>query len=507
MAFVINGIDIDNLPKPYIEDHPEWIELYNFAWKKAAENIRECNGRRYMDCAWDFSKNFQWVWDTCFVTLYARYGNGEFPGISSLDSFYDLQRDDGFIAMTYDLNTGMEVYGERINPPLFAWCEWEYYKTTGDSSRFEKVVPCIEKLMDWIDNNRRCEPRLLRSKIASFTDALSKNEKNVKSTEEYPFYYFGDGGSSGQDDAPRTPRNMEAGKFYDWIDLSSQMVLSFRMLANIHGVLNNDKKCSYWADRANELSDAINNAMWCPITEFYHDRMNGTNFVPSKTVAGFWPILAGIAQNDKLEKLAAHLHNEKTFGRPLPVPSLAADDCNYNPDGSYWTGGVWAPTNYMITRGLSVRGKAELANNIATKYLAGLSETYKNIEPHTLWECYSPEYFLPGRTAYSNTVVKPDFVGWTGIGPIAMLIENILGIEINAPEHCVNWHILLDGAHGITNLKVGDALVELHYKNNTETGTPLVTAKSDKDISVNVFVEKNIHKLTLENGTEIKYKL
>jgi len=498
---IINDIDLSKLPQVYMKSHPELVELYNFAWKKAAENIRECNGQRYMDCAWDFTRNFQWVWDTCFMTLYARYDNGGFPGISSLDNFYKFQRSDGFIAMTYDLNTGKEVYGERINPPLFAWCEWEYYKTTGDMSRFEKVIPKIEKLMKWIDANRRCESRSLRQNIPSSNEVHQKGGKQDKQIKSFPFYYFNDGGSSGMDDSPRAPRLPEAGKFYDWIDLSSQMVLSFRMLANMHSILNNDVEKNYWNTRGDELADAINSELWCDRTGFYHDRIPGTNFVNSKTIAGFWPIIAGIANGNKLKSLINYLQDEKTFNRPIPVPSLSADDCNYCENGTYWIGGVWAPTNYMVTRGLMYSGNGDLAYDIAAKYLNGLQETFNSIEPHSLWECYNPEKPFPGRNAYDRLFVKPDFVGWSGIGPIAMLIENILGIELNAPEKQIDWTIRLNEAHGIKKLKLADVTVDLECDfSDEDLRTPLISIKTDSDITVNIKYNDKHQKLSLKKG-------
>ena len=93
-----------------------------------------------MDAAWDRSRNYQWVWDTCFMAMYCRYAPDQFPGIQSLDNFYELQRDDGFIAMTYDLNIGEEPYPDRINPPLFAWTEWMHFRATGDDSRLSRVA-------------------------------------------------------------------------------------------------------------------------------------------------------------------------------------------------------------------------------------------------------------------------------------------------------------------------------------------------------------------------------
>jgi len=501
---LVNEIDLDTMPQPYIESHPEWIDLYNYAWKIAAGNIRECNGIRYMDCAWDTSRNFQWVWDTCFMTLYARYSNGKFPGITSLDNFYTYQREDGFIAMTYDLNTGKTVYGERINPPLFAWCEWEYFKTTGDYSRFSTVVPKIEKLMDWIDANRRSPSRKIRLPVKKETDCHNK-EKDDTGTS-YPFYFFVDCGSSGMDDSPRTPREPQAGHFFDWIDLSSQMVLSFRMLARMNTVLGQHEKNKYWCRRAEELDNAINMELWCEKTGFYHDRSACPNFVSTKTVASFWTILAGVAKEKKLESLIGYLKDEKTFNRPIPVPTLAADDCNYCEDGTYWLGGVWAPTNYMIIRGLKSSGNEQLAYEIAIKYLKGLSETFKSVKPHSLWESYCAEKPLPGRNAYDRAFVKSEFVGWTGIGPIAILIENILGIELNAPQQQIDWAIRLTESHGIKNLKMGDITVDLDCKfTGNHPTTPLVSILANSNITVNIIYQGYSTILSVEKN-KLLYK-
>lgn len=40
----------------------------------------------------------------------------------------------------------------------------------------------------------------------------------------------------------------------------------------------------------------------------------------------------------------------------------------------------------------------------------------------TVWENYSPEEAAPGSPA------KPDFCGWGGLGPVAVLFEFIFGL-------------------------------------------------------------------------------
>ena len=444
-------VEVSKLPQPVLGAHSEWVDLYHFAWRLAARNIRKSRGRWHMDAAWDPNRNFQWVWDTSFMALYCRYGAGQYPGVQSLDNFYELQRKDGYIAMTYCLDTKREPWSppERINPPLFAWVEWEYARTTGDTSRFARVIPHIEKHMEWIDANRRTRPH--RRRVARDNNFEGCGE----SKNQYQLYYFKDAGSSGMDDSPRAPRLPEAGELMDWIDLSAQMALSFRMLALMHEQIGSRKGAAHWAKRAKEVGVLINDELWCKKSRFYHDRMIPENFVASKTAAGFWPILAGICKGDRLESLIGHLQNKSEFNRPTPVPSLSADDPNYEESGVYWLGGVWAPTNYMITRGLMTAQRGDVAHDIACRYMGVLARTYKKVKPHTLWECYSPEFDRPGLQAYIRTQVKPDFVGWTGIGPIAMLIENVIGLDIDAMKRLVTWDVRLTEEHGVRNMDLG----------------------------------------------------
>lgn len=73
-----------------------------------------------------------------------------------------------------------------------------------------------------------------------------------------------------------------------------------------------------------------------------------------------------------------------------------------------------------------------MANELVEKYLNAISEVYG--KTHTLWEVYSPDMYIPATNASGIHMVQPDFVGWTGLAPISMLIENVLGIRLNAPE-------------------------------------------------------------------------
>jgi len=471
------ALDASRLPRPILGDHPEWVELHDFAWQVAARNVKQSRGRWHLDTAWcsgaEEALNYQWVWDTCFSALYARYSGGALPSVESLDLFYEYQGDDGFISMTYDFTTGEEPYPGRINPPLFAWVEWEYYASTGDSSRFANVVPTIERLMAWIQANR--------TSVATGSYGPNASE----SDQETPLYWFADCGSSGMDDSPRTPRLAEAGRFYNWIDLSCQMALSFDRLARMHRVLGDESAAAHWHTRARRVGERINAAMWSPRSRFYHDVGLPRRLVSTKTVAGFWPLLAGICPAARIESLVEHLLDEREFNRPMPVPSLSADDPNYSEEGHYWVGGVWAPTNYMVTRGLALTGQGDLAHSIASKYIHGLCRTWREVEPHTLWESYAPEAHAPGLRPYDDSRVKPDFCGWSAIGPIAMLIENIIGIEAQLDADAIRWDIRLTEEHGVEQLWLGDTCLRLVAAKRAASDSPVeIDACSSRSVSL-----------------------
>ena len=114
-------------------------------------------------------------------------------------------------------------------------------------------------------------------------------------------------------------------------------------------------------------------------------------------------------------------------------------------------GGVWAPTNYALINGLKNSGREELARAAAEKYLAGMSEVYQKVSPSTIWEAYAPESYAPA-TCEDGTRVRENFVGWSGLGPVTMLIENIIGLDFDASQNTITFNLSNYGQSGIENI-------------------------------------------------------
>ena len=85
----------------------------------------------------------------------------------------------------------------------------------------------------------------------------------------------------------------------------------------------------------------------------------------------------------------------------------------------------------------------------------------------TIWELYAPDMYMPATNETGIYMVKPNFVGWTGLIPISMFIENIIGIRADGSTNRVTWHTEATSRHGISNLHFGRVTTTLIREGNT----------------------------------------
>ncbi len=468
-----------DLPSPILENNPEYLELYWKAWALAFDHFKKPPlgspfVSNYIDEAFSPSV-FQW--DTIFMLMFARYGHSIFPAIQSLDNFYSRQYENGYICREIQEADGKDyVFVGRehtVNPPLFAWAEVESYKVTGDKSRFESVLPVLKKYAEWLEKNRK--------------------KKNTNHG-----LYWNTGLGSGMDNLPLQGSG--------WVDMSSQMVLFYRNLAFMCAEVKQNGESKKYETAANDISHRINQLMWNEQDGFYYNVDDNGVQQKLKCVAGFWPMLAGIADAKQAKQLLAHLKDPQSFWRSIPFPSLAADEKEYKPDGQYWLGGVWAPTNVMIIKGLEKFGREsdnqtdysfnEFASVAAEKYLDGLCVVYK--KTGTLWENYSPDLMMRGNPS------QKDFVGWTGCGPIELLLENVIGLHPDGANNKLIWNINRIDRHGIERLKFGDITATLICQKRISVGSSAeIHVIANKPFELNVSVDGREKKtIQMKQGTQ-----
>jgi len=447
----------DMIPLPYIVSHPAWTSCYQYALKILFKNIHKPNAgtgfvSNFIDAA--FNKDI-FLWDTCFMSMFCNLLSPFIPGICSLDNFYCKQFDDGEIPREMVRDTGKDfllwtnrfhapLYSQfhnhykfrglstmtdisfddlykpnlgrtpeekpyltldNLNHPLLAWAEWESWKQTGNTKRLSMVIESL-----W-----------------HYYKALHYHLRHTNNL------YVTDWAS--MDNSPRN-KGLALG-----VDISSEMVLFANNLISIMDVLEKEGfpviekqgRTEQLIKEKNETAQAIQNLMWDEKTKFFYDLDQSMHRIPIKTAAAFWTILSGVATKSQQEALCIWLEDKKTFNRPHRVPSLAADEPTYEPEGGYWRGSVWTPLNTMIIRGLQETNHYELARTIALNDIDCVSKVF--LDTGTIWENYSADFITKGNSDH------PDLVGWSGMAPILFFIQLGIGLETANKNNGIIWHL------------------------------------------------------------------
>ena len=440
------------VPQIFIEDFTELTDFSNLAWSLAYSHIKTCHGAPqspFMDEA--FAPDKIWIWDTCFMSLYCKYAPHIFPGVESLRNFY--------VPMCDNVETPLNVHIPD-NPPLFAWAEWENYRISGNK----------EHLDDVFKNHRYPQ------KMFDVYESFKYGDKPSYMTSAYPIQwqktimgYHWSGGRCGMDNTPRGDFSRE---IYDndpayqailFIDAAAQQALAARIIFEVTGEERFKKEFQ-------RLANLINTCYWDEEDGCYYDISAEAPYKRIKvmTPASFWPLLAGVASQEQAERMAEHLTNPEELGGMVPFVSVARNSKHFCPPGEYWRGGVWLPTAYMCVKALERYGLNETADKLSEDLVMHMFKTWKEFEPHTIWEAYSPTQCEPANNKHvtQRPYSKPDFCGWSALGPINLVIENMLGIHADGVTNTVSWRIHRKCKHGVENLRFGNTKVSLCFENS-----------------------------------------
>ena len=250
-----------------------------------------------------------------------------------------------------------------------------------------------------------------------------------------------------------------------WIDAISQQALSCLCISRIAALLGEEEIRTEWEKRYSGFKEKINRLYWDDAGGMYYDLLETTmEKIPILTPASFWPLLAEIPAQEQADRMCRVLEDPEKLGGVVPWVTLSRDDPDFHESGAYWRGSVWLPTAYMGTKGLEKYGQFKLAHDCACKILGHMYRTWRDVSPHTIWECYNPVSCYPALTCRNEQLVRKDFCGWSALGPISLFIENVIGITgADAFTNTVEWHLPENpkGAIGIRNYTFGSVTADM----------------------------------------------
>ncbi len=455
------------VPEPFWDGHDDVVACYRRAFEIVGSKIRAPEPGSGFTRNYVFTKfsGAVFVWGSCFITMFGKYGDGAFPFIRMLENFYGAQDSDGFIPRELDITNGRSAF-ERNDPSsvggnLFAWAEWQWFLFSGDRVRLREVYPALLAYHQWMRKHRTWQNGT----------------------------YFASGWGCGMDNIPRMDTSRYSQEFdhghLSFVDVTLQQVFNARLLLKISEAagLPRGPAEDGLAAEADALARLANERMWDERDGLYKDLDRDGNRIACGHIGSFWALLAGVATPERALRLLEALEDPARFSTPCGTATTPKSDPGFEPDGGcYWRGGVWCITEYMIVEGLRACGLGEAAHRLARRHVEAVAKVFA--ETGTIWESYSPTAVEPGKIY--GSWVRDEFVGFSGVTPIAMFLEDVLGIHAT-PER-IDWDVRLVEAHGVRRLRLGDGtLVDLACEARvSRDDPPRVAVASSRPIPVYV---------------------
>jgi glycogen debranching enzyme len=451
----------DQLPQPFWLGNEAAVECYWRSWEIGFSHLLAPTPENgfvspFLDTAFN---GHLFMWDSAFAMQFGIYGSRAFHFQGTLDNLYCKQHPDGYICREIDEEDGRDCF-ERFDPSstgpnVLPWAEWRYFQSTGDRERLARVFPALLAYTQWMHTYR------------TWLDGT----------------YWSSGWGCGMDNMPR----MEPG-YHDayshgrmrWIDSTLQAIHSGKILVEMARVLGRMHSVEGMPEELCRLKSLVNELMWDEDSAFYYDVYSSGKKNKVRHIGAYWALLAGTVPPEQVDRFIAHLDDPAEFNRPHRVPSLAASHPAYQPEGAYWRGAVWTPTNYMVLKGLRENNFGALAHIIARNHLDNVVQVFE--DTGTLWENYAPEMHAPGNPA------KPDFVGWSGLPAIATMFEDVFGLQPQVPQHTLLWDVRLQDEHGVEGYPFGTkGLLDLKcYARTSALEKPIIEVRSNVPLTLKV---------------------
>ena len=381
---------------------------------------------------------WQWFWDSCFHVIALSTLDVELAK-SELTTLMIPQRDDGFVGhMTYwgrwgpfaaalagqsrpnewrKRNSGM------IQPPVLAQALLRVWEESGDDDYLRTMLPRVRRFYEWLDRERDAESDGLIGVISPYECGLDNspaydaelglNRPNRRALLiknwllDWHNVLLGRGHSFAH--LRRRDRFIMIDPF-----MNAVYADGWDSLSTMHNALGEHDLARSANENLQRTTEALNDLCWDE-TDGRWIYLRGTSRAPELTLAigAIFPLIIGGQDHSKVNDVVQrHLLNETEFWTPYPVPSVAASEPTFDPDGesTIWRGPVCLNLNWLLARGLRKHGYDEVASEIESKSIEMASRDFR--------EFYSP---LSGRgmrgTDFGWATVAVDMLDPSTRGP------------------------------------------------------------------------------------------
>ncbi|SDE14902.1 alpha,alpha-trehalase TreF [Paraburkholderia lycopersici] len=377
-----------------------------------------------------------YYWDSYFIMLGLEASGRHELALDELNNFAALIDRYGHVA-----NGNRTYYLSRSQPPFFAQMVSLAADKDGDAV-YVRYLPQLRKEYDyWMAGAQTLKPGQTARHVVRLPDGTLLNRywdaRNRPRDESYREDIL-TARATPQRDAPDLWRNLRAGAETGWdyssrwladdhtlstidvtslapVDLNSLMVVLERTLAKAYGLKGDAREAERMTRRAQQRAEAIDRVLWDPQLRAFGDYDFAHRTLTHRlTAATVYPLYAGVATRAQARDVAAAVRAGLLRPGGLATTQVATGQQWDEPNG-------WAPLQYLAVTGLRRYGEQDLAQEIATRWIATNLAYYERT--HKLVEKYDVSASATkASSAGGGEYPLQDGFGWTN-GVLRVLLQ------------------------------------------------------------------------------------
>ncbi|ARR28985.1 putative hydrolase protein [Ranid herpesvirus 3] len=448
-----------NAPSIILDDDAKFVEVYKKAWLILQNNIVEPKKGRFVKPYIGLANEINAV-NLLAIARSAIY-NRALHAPSMLDNLYCGQYSNGYISGSPSSEAAVpeETVGSVSGLFTYSTLERKFYEMTNDLERVIKILPIVENALNF---------------------ALAR-QFVVTSTYAWPLPTSGNVTGPVYDSQTQCPGQEMYCRECIYVDSIVQTAIAYEDLAFLLRLVEPASfKPQYYNGLAKGLWGALSN-------HWNHSQNRYVNYDCN-----------GLVTNEDLSQYAAlplAEHNQALISRlqavfdgDVPLSHRGLNDTHFSPQGYTHNGGVFDWEFYSLVKTLIRSNYTDLAIRFTKKYTSALTGVYEYTG--SLFRCLAPMkmssvalkplkknltdgfYYAPCvvGTQSNGTAIftEPEYLG---MGPIALAIEVMLGIQIDGNQ--ILWNTTRKDRHGILNLPVLNGTVSLILSARNQSYTTL----------------------------------
>jgi neutral trehalase len=357
---------------------------------------------------------FQWFWDSCFHAIALSHLDIK-KAEAELVSLLKNQHSDGFIShvtfwqrdayeemvSTYAIAFRNKYLSDEMQPPLLAEAVEAVAKRGRGLEFIREILPGVRKFYDWLHDVRSpFNDGLIRVVQPDETglDHSPKWDELMKIQDEEHDSWDKGWNLICDNYKPfnRDPKKMIETDYFIVADVMVNVIYieNLRVLARLCASVGDVDGENRYSERAKLARASLEILCWDENDGLYYDVNGKSNKkIRVNTFTSLMPLLFTDIDQEKTDRLMAHVLNPEEYWATYPIPSTAMNHPTFRPNtvggNLVWRGPTWMNSNWYLARGLIRHGRMDLARHIANQSIECMKKSgvreYYNPNDATGW--------------------------------------------------------------------------------------------------------------------------